>query len=98
MFPIAAIIVARRNKYIRTFRQAGAISPRRPLRLSDAGLRRSIMFNLLVRQRIIVPVDADMFYLDENREQELHRIKRPLLAIVLVLVLLVILISFYMNR
>lgn len=95
MSALPAVIVALRHKYIRTFRKAGAVTPERSIRLYDHGLRKSMIFDRLLSQGIIVQLGSDRYYLDEIRELELKRRRTPLLLIVLMVLL--VLIVFLLN-
>ena len=94
MSTIAAIIVARQNKYIRTFRQAGAVSAASSIHLSECSLRKSMIFDRLVRQGILVPAGNDRYYLDEAKEKETRRKRLPVVIIAMIILLIALLIIF----
>lgn len=98
MSALPAVIVALRLKYIRTFRKAGAVTPGRSIRLSEHGLRKSMIFERLLSQGIIVQLDNERYYLDEIREQELKRRKTPVLMIVLIVLFILLMIALNMKR
>ncbi len=98
MSALSAVIVALRLKYIRTFRKAGAVTPGRSIRLSEYGLRKSMIFERLLSQGIIVQLDNERYYLDEIRELELKRRKAPLLVIMLIIVFILLILLLNLKR
>ena len=97
MSAVHAIIIARRRKYFKSFRQAGALSAGSSIRLADHGIKRSMIFDRLVSQGIIVPVGDDRYYLDEEKEHEIKKRLMPVLLIIAILVLILVLASMYTN-
>jgi hypothetical protein len=84
----AIAIIAKRNRYVRIFRKADALSPQKTISPVEHGIRDSFVFRKLVRQGIFVRVNEEKYYLDENRYSLIKRIK---LRIVILLTILVIL-------
>ena len=95
---IPIIIAARQNQYIRTFRQAGALSPGTAIKLKDYKLRKSIIFDKLLRQGVVAPAGEDRYYLDQQREEEVRKRRIPLLIALLVIVLIVLLVIWTTNK
>src|SRR3954469_454678 len=89
---LPAIIAIKMRRYKEAFRAAGAVSPGRAMRPADAGLRQSLIFQKLVREKILVPVGDGRYYLDETRDEAVMRNKRRILTVVL-FIILVLLIS-----
>lgn len=98
MSVITTVIIARQRRYLRTFKQAGAVSPGSSILLSDHGIGKSMIFNRLVRQGVIVPVGEDRYYLDEQKEQEISRKRLPVLIAALFLVLILFLLIMNTSR
>jgi hypothetical protein len=61
----AAIIVIRRKRLIRAFREAGATDRSRAATPEQLGCRRDWIFEQLVRAGVFVARDAGRYYLDE---------------------------------
>lgn len=95
---IPIIIAARQNQYIRTFRQTGAFSSVTSIRLKDYRLRKSVIFDKLVRQGVIAQAGEDRYYLDQQREEEVRKKRIPLLIVALIVVLIVLLSVWTTNR
>lgn len=98
MSAIQAIIIARRRKYFKSFRQARALSAGSSIRLADHGIKRSMIFDRLVSQGIIVPVGDDRYYLDEEKEHEVRKRLLPILLVIFILVLILALAAIAANK
>ena len=85
----AAVIIARQNRYLRAFEQAGAIAPERARSLADLGLRDSRIFHGLVRRGYIVAA-AGGYYVDLVRVAERRRRGRMFAAILAIALLLMV--------
>lgn len=95
---IPIIIAARQNQYIRTFRQAGAFSTGTSIKLKEYRLRKSMIFDKLVRQGVIAQAGEDRYYLDQQKEEEVRNKRIPILIAVLVVILVVLLLVWTANR
>ena len=94
----AAVIIHRRKRFIRRFRELGAISPDRAIPFAEAGLRRSWIFDQMVSRGVFVTVGPEHFYMNEEAAAAflVAQRKRALVAaaILLVLFLIYLLISY----
>jgi hypothetical protein len=72
------------RRYQQAFREAGAVSPDTAVRPSDAGLRESLTFRILVRVR------DGRYYLDEARAVAVQQRRQRLLTMLLLVILLVL--------
>ena len=59
------VILIQIKKIIRAFHEAGATSPARSIIPAEHGMRHSLVFQKLVRQGVLVPVNEERYYLDE---------------------------------
>jgi hypothetical protein len=72
----AAVIVARQNKLIRRFREAGATTPKFARSLEDLGCRNSWIFRRLVTRGIFVETKPGRYFVDEFAADEFVRVRR----------------------
>ena len=79
-------VVARQNRIVASFRQAGATSPERAAVPSAIGVDEGMAFGTLRRHTILVAV-GERFWLDEPR-WEAHRVARRRLALLVPAVVL----------
>ncbi len=93
----AAVIVARQNKLIRRFREAGAVAPEFARSPEDLGCRNSWIFRRLVTRGVFVETKPGRYYVDEIAADNFVRVRRAkalgMLAIVVGLCGLAILAS-----
>jgi len=88
----AAVILIQMRKIINGFRAANATSPVTAIVPSEHGIRRSIIFNRLVRDGVLVPVNEERFYLDEEREVEVQKRRRKTALFLVALIIIGILV------
>jgi hypothetical protein len=88
----AAVIVARQNRYIRTFRKAGAANPERARRLQDAGIRETWVFRRMVRRGVFVEVSPGRYYLEEKAAEQFVNDRRARALMLLGIVALLFLV------
>jgi hypothetical protein len=83
----AAVIVARQNKLIRRFRDAGATAPEFARSPEDLGCRNSWIFRRLVTRGVFLEAKPGRYYVDEVAAETFLRVRRAralgMLAIVL---------------
>ena len=73
----AAVIILRRKRFVRRFRELGAISPDRAVNFDEVGLRRSWIFDQMVDGGVFVPAGDNRFYMKvEAAEDFLARQRR----------------------
>lgn len=72
----AAVIVARQNQYIRTFRKAEALSADRAIRPQDLGIHETWIFRRLVQRGVFVEATPGCYYLEEIAAEQFVRDRR----------------------
>jgi hypothetical protein len=79
---IIAVIARRRRLILKSFRDAGAVSPEGAVPTDRVETRPSFMFRLLVSRGVIVQLPDGRVYLDEKAEaRSRHRRRTAALAI-----------------
>jgi len=96
----AAAIVARQNKYIRRFQEAGAVSPETAMDLDQIGCRESLVFRRLVDRGIFKATLQGKYYIDIEAAGEFRkgRRARALMALLIVTTLAAVAIYFFQGR
>lgn len=92
----AAVIVLRRKKLIRRFKELGATSPDRAIPFAEIGMRRSWIFDHMIDHGVFVAAGQDRFYLREQAAQVFMKKRRRRALIVtgvLLLLFLVVLLA-----
>ena len=81
-------IVIIQNKYMRTFRKAGATDRSRAKPLADLGIRARGIFRRMVDKGVFVDAGGGLYYMNEDAAHEfvVLRRKRALYALVLTLI------------
>lgn len=77
-------IMARRQKIIRAFKNASAVNTRTAIDTRQYGLGESVVFDKLVRERILVNTGEHHFYLDEITEDAHTKLRRKITITVLI--------------
>ena len=62
------MVMTQRKRVIRRFKEVGATAPERAIDPSTHHIRRSLIFNSLIKDKVIIPVNKCRCYLDESRE------------------------------
>ena len=62
----AAVIILRRKRFIRRFREAGATTPERAIPFGEVGMRRSWIFNQMLSRGVFLEAGPDRYYMDER--------------------------------
>lgn len=86
---VPIVIIARTRKYIRVFKRAMATTPGSAINIREHGINKSLIFNKLVRQHIIIKADNDQYYLDEKREHEVMKKKRAIVITVMAVMIII---------
>ena len=88
----AAVIILRRKKFIRRFREAGATSPDRAISFADVGMRRSWVFAQMVSRGVFVDAGGDRYWMNEQAAEAFlaAQRKRVLIGAGILLVLFLI--------
>jgi hypothetical protein len=92
MMNAAAVIIARQNKYLRAFQQAGATAPECARDLADLGLRDSRIFRGMLRRGYVMAA-AGGFYVNLVRVAERRRRARLVAAILLTAALMFVVLA-----
>jgi hypothetical protein len=89
----AAVIVIRRKRLARRFREGGATDPEHALTLSALGERPSWIFRQMVRHGVFVAVTGGRYYMDERaavaffRRQQVRALTMTAVLVLLFLLL-----------
>ncbi len=67
------MVMAYRKRVIRRFKDIGATAPQRAIDPSTHHIRQSLIFNSLIKDKVLIPVNKRRFYLDESREAIYNR-------------------------
>jgi hypothetical protein len=96
----AAAIVARQNKYIRRFQEAGAVSPDTAVDPEQIGCRESFVFRRLVERSVFLATPQGKYYIDVTAAEAFRksRRERALTALMIGLVFVVIVIYLVVQR
>ncbi|HNU50225.1 MAG TPA: hypothetical protein PKJ98_04825 [Verrucomicrobiota bacterium] len=62
----AAVIILRRKKFVRRFKELGATSPERAVPFAEVGMRRSWVFDRMISRGVFVATGDDRFYVNEE--------------------------------
>lgn len=72
----ATIVIIKQNRYIDTFNRLGATSSEKAIRLEEANIRRSFVFNRMIDRGIFVPCENGKFYINNQMVGSLTRHRR----------------------
>ncbi|MBK6967485.1 MAG: hypothetical protein IPH20_27210 [Bacteroidales bacterium] len=90
--PTGAIIAGKINRIIECFNQAGAFTERTARNTEELGIRKSLIFNRLVNQGVLVEVSQQRYFL--HRENlavyQVNRRKRVIIAMLFIFIIIVI--------
>jgi hypothetical protein len=97
MTNVTTAVVAQRQRIIRRFKDTGATAPQRAIDPATHHIRQSLIFSQMVKDKVLVQVEAHHFYLDEARAAE-HRSQRLLmLFIFLMIIALAIIVYLFLH-
>jgi hypothetical protein len=90
--PTGAIIAGKINRIIGRFDQAGAFTERSARNPEELGVRKSLIFNRLVNQGVLVEVSQQRYYLHRENlaAYQVNRRKRVIIAMLFIFILIVI--------
>lgn len=94
----ATIILAQMNRYVRLFREENATTPERAIIPQEYGIRNSFAFQKLVRQGILIRVNNERYYLDEEKELVYRKRRRSIAQVMFILILIGIIIALLATR
>ncbi|RKY76376.1 hypothetical protein DRQ07_10430 [candidate division KSB1 bacterium] len=91
----AAVIIAKKSRQIiNAFIKAGATSPADAKSFQEMGITDNLIFEIKKLEGVIVRTGQDRFYLDIDRHR---KVKRNALLIVFAVLVVVMVISLYLN-
>jgi hypothetical protein len=90
-------VMAQRQRIIRRFKETGATAPQRAIDPATHHIRQSLIFNQLVKDKVLVKVETHLFYLDEARASETHNQRLQLLFIILMVIAIAVMLYFFMD-
>lgn len=93
--PAIFAVIARQRKIIRIFQHAGAVQSFKAINPEEHGISKGFVFNRLVRDRVLLPVNDGRYYLNEVRERELSRRRREIVGIILMVIAIIVLIAVF---
>lgn len=94
MSTAAIAIAARRLKYIRKFRKAGAVSPDTAIPLETGNIRPGFMFKRLVSSGVIVETEGNRYYLNETREAQMSKRRRTAALVTALIIAFLLMIGY----
>ena len=93
----ATVILMQMRRIVRQFRDAGATHAAAAIVPSQHGIRRSFAFSRLVERGILVAVNHEHFYLNEEAETKFRRQRQRIVFVLLTLLIIGIIISFFVR-
>jgi hypothetical protein len=94
---VAAAIVARQNKAIRRFKEAGAVSPETAVELDQIGLRDSRVFRRMVDRDVFKTTVQGKYYMDVDAAEEYRKRRRERALTALLIVLAIAAVVIYLS-
>ena len=88
----AAVILLRRKRFVRRFREHGATSPDKAIPFADVGMRRSWVFDQMVSRGVFVGAGNDRYWMDEPAAEAFLAVQRKRALIVTGILLVLFLI------
>ncbi|MGV3656451.1 MAG: hypothetical protein ACO1NX_00800 [Chitinophagaceae bacterium] len=79
---------SQRQRIIRRFKQIGATAPQRAIDPATHHIRQSLVFEEMLKDKVLIPIDAHHYYLDEARASEYGR--RAVQGLLLLFIIIVI--------
>jgi hypothetical protein len=92
----AAVIILRRKKFVRRFREERATSADRAIPFADVGMRRSWVFDQMVSRGVFVDAGNDRYWMNEQAAEaflEAQRKRALIVAAILLVVFLIYLVA-----
>lgn len=93
----AAVIILRRKKFIRRFREHGATSPDHAIPFADVGMRRSWVFDQMISRGVFVEAGNSRYWMDEQAARAFLEAQRRRALIIAAILLLAFLIFLVMS-
>ena len=89
---IFAMMIAKQNKYILVLKRLEATSAAKSINFQEYGIRKSLVFNTLLRQGVIQTFN-NRYYLDLIKEEEQRRRRQAIIIMLLILIISAMIIS-----
>ena len=83
---IADVMAKKWLNFFEAFRASSTTSPSSAKSLSDIGITDSNLLRILLRRKVIVHIEGDKYYLDEDRLKQTNQLRNRLALIPLVLI------------
>lgn len=90
---IFSMIIAKQHKYIRALKKFEATSAAKSVDLKEYGIRKSLAFNKLVREGVIIETFNKRYYLDATKEEEQRRRRQTIIIMLLIFIISAMVIS-----
>jgi hypothetical protein len=87
---IASIVLIKMKRYIRIFRSLNATAVSSAIIPQQYGIGNGLIFQKLVRKGILVPVDGERYYMDEQKEAWWTKRRRKTVIILMVIIILLL--------
>ena len=87
------MIIAKEHKYTRALRKFEATSAAKSVDLKEYGIKKSLAFNKLLREGIIIETFNNRYYLDVIKEEEQRRRRQTIIIMLLVFIISAMIIS-----
>jgi hypothetical protein len=81
------VVAIQRKRLIRAFKRALATSPDKAIYPEEHGLRMGFIFKKLVRQKVLVQTSSSKYYLNEEKETELRKVRLVVVVALLVIII-----------
>lgn len=91
-------IAAKTRKYRRVFKNANATSPETSILPEEYGIRKSLIFNKMVREGVLVALNKERYYLNERRDNEVRKKRQTIVLIFLAFLLIAAILSFLISK
>lgn len=95
---IAAAILGKEKRIVTAFRKAHATSASAATVPTAIGVKQRVAFTILQRRGILKEAAPGVFYLDETTWQELRRVRRRCLAVVVAILALIVIMALLLRR
>lgn len=82
----AAAVIAKEKRIVRAFREAGATSADKAVAPADIGVHGRVAFKRLVEHSVLREAGDGRFYLDEQKWEDLRRLRHRVILIMLLIV------------
>ena len=92
------VLLIQMRRIVRVFRDAGATHPAAAIIPAQHGLRQSFAFQKLVRKGVLIAVNAERYYMDEEAEAKYRKQRQSIVLVIMLLLLAGLLISLFVSR